>query len=306
MSDETKQPEPSPPSNGERLHIYFLPNLMTAGNLLCGFLALTFIVQVVPDSTGSEGPVFSEADIDKIKNALWLILGAFVFDGLDGRIARLIGKESPFGLQFDSLADIISFGAAPAFLMQRVILHDFNVEIERPDAHPPGGEPMALGQALGLVVASVYLLCGALRLARYNCLSAMPNSGNSREFLGFPIPASAAMVASLTMFLIWLEEKNLPTSSWRWVLLALLVFLSVMMVSEVKYPSFKKLDFRSRRPFIKFVAAVVVVACFVFLWTYLVPIVLPLIFTAYLVYGFVRPRLSRKLRREIEEDFDDE
>jgi len=290
VSDETQQPEPSPPSNGERLHIYFLPNLMTAGNLLCGFLALTFIVQVVPDSTGSEGPVFSEADIDKIKNALWLILGAFVFDGLDGRIARLIGKESPFGLQFDSLADIISFGAAPAFLMQRVILHDFNVEIER----------------LGLVVASVYLLCGALRLARYNCLSAMPNSGNSREFLGFPIPASAAMVASLTMFLIWLEEKNLPTSSWRWVLLALLVFLSVMMVSEVKYPSFKKLDFRSRRPFIKFVAAVVVVACFVFLWTYLVPIVLPLIFTAYLVYGFVRPRLSRKLRREIEEDFDDE
>ena len=290
MSDETQQPEPSPPANGERLHIYFLPNLMTAGNLLCGFLALTFIVQVVPDPTGSEGPVFSATDIEKIKNALWLILGAFVFDGLDGRIARLVGKESPFGLQFDSLADIISFGAAPAFLMQRVILHDFNVVSER----------------LGLVVASVYLLCGALRLARYNCLSAMPDSGNSREFLGFPIPASAAMVASLTMFLIWLEEKNLPTSSWRWVLLALLVFLSVMMVSEVKYPSFKKLDFRSRRPFTKFVAAVVVVACFVFLWKYLVPIVLPLIFTSYLVYGFVRPRLSRKLRREIEEDFDDE
>ena len=281
------------------MHIYFLPNLMTAGNLLCGFLALTFIVQVVPGSEGAGccgsllclcGREFSPADIDNIKNALWLILGAFVFDGLDGRIARLVGKESPFGLQFDSLADIISFGAAPAFLMQRVILHDFNVVSER----------------LGLVVASVYLLCGALRLARYNCLSVMPDSGNSREFLGFPIPASAAMVASLTMFLIWLEEKNLPTSSWRWVLLALLVFLSVMMVSEVKYPSFKKLDFRSRRPFTKFVAAVVVVACFVFLWKYLVPIVLPLIFTSYLVYGFVRPRLSRKLRREIEEDFDDE
>ena len=285
MSDETRQREPSQPANVERLHIYFLPNLMTAGNLLCGFLALTFIVQVVP-----EGPVFSDADVEKIKNALWLILGAFVFDGLDGRIARLIGKESPFGLQFDSLADIISFGAAPAFLMQRVILHDFDVELER----------------LGLVVASVYLLCGALRLARYNCLSAMPDSGDSREFLGFPIPASAAMVASLTMFLVWLEEKNLPTSSWRWVLLAVLVFLSVMMVSEVKYPSFKKLDFRSRRPFTKFVVAVVVIACFVFLWKYLVPIVLPLIFTSYLVYGFVRPRLSRKLRREIEEDFDDE
>ena len=284
MSDEIPQPD-TPPS-GERLRIFFLPNLMTAGNLLCGFLALTFIVQVVPDPTGSEGPVFSEPDIEKIKNALWLIMGAFLFDALDGRIARLIGKESPFGLQFDSLADIISFGAAPAFLMQRVILHDF--------------------ERLGLVVASVYLLCGALRLARYNCLAALPDSGNSQEFLGLPIPASAAMVASLTMFLVWLEEKDLPSSSWRWVLLAVLVFLSVMMVSEVKYPSFKKLDFRSRRPFAKFAGAVVVVACFVFLWQYLVPIVLPLIFTSYLVYGFVRPRLSRKLRREIEEDFDDE
>ena len=286
MSDEIPESLPDTPANGERLRIYLLPNLMTAGNLLCGFLALTFIVQVVPDSTGSEGPVFSLTDIEKIKNALWLILGAFVFDALDGRIARLIGKESPFGLQFDSLADIISFGAAPAFLMQRVILHDF--------------------ETLGLVVASVYLLCGALRLARYNCLSVMPDYGNSREFLGFPIPASAAMVASLTMFLVWLDAENLPTSSWRWVLLVVLVFLSVMMVSEVKYPSFKKLDFRSRRPFAKFVGAVVVVACFVFLWKYLVPIVLPLIFTSYLVYGFVRPRLSRKLRREIEEDFDDE
>ena len=283
MSDEIPESLPDTPANGERLRIYLLPNLMTAGNLLCGFLALTFIVQVVPDPTGSEGPVFSLTDIEKIKNALWLILGAFVFDALDGRIARLIGKESPFGLQFDSLADIISFGAAPAFLMQRVILHDF--------------------ETLGLVVASVYLLCGALRLARYNCLSVMSDSGNSREFLGFPIPASAAMVASLTMFLVWLDAENLPTSSWRWVLLVVLVFLSVMMVSEVKYPSFKKLDFRSRRPFAKFVGAVVVVACFVFLWKYLVPIVLPLIFTSYLVYGFVRPRLSRKLRREIEEDF---
>ena len=286
MSNEIPESLPDTPANGERLRIYLLPNLMTAGNLLCGFLALTFIVQVVPDPTGSEGPVFSLTDIEKIKNALWLILGAFVFDALDGRIARLIGKESPFGLQFDSLADIISFGAAPAFLMQRVILHDF--------------------ETLGLVVASVYLLCGALRLARYNCLSVMPDSGNSREFLGFPIPASAAMVASLTMFLVWLDAENLPTSSWRWVLLVVLVFLSVMMVSEIKYPSFKKLDFRSRRPFAKFVGAVVVVACFVFLWKYLVPIVLPLIFTSYLVYGFVRPRLSRKLRREIEEDFDDE
>ena len=75
---------------GGRLRIFFLPNLMTAGNLLCGFLALAFIVQVAPETTGSEESVFSEVDIGKIRNALWLIMGAFLFDALDGRIARLI------------------------------------------------------------------------------------------------------------------------------------------------------------------------------------------------------------------------
>ena len=93
---------------------------------------------------------------------------------------------------------------------------------------------------------------------------------------------------------------------WRWVLLSVLVFLSVMMVSEVKYPAFKKLDFRTRRPFTKFVVVVTGVACLVVLWEYIVPVVLPVIFTSYLVYGFIRPRLSRKLRREIEEEEFDE
>ncbi len=281
MSDDP--PKTNQANNGgeERLRIYFLPNLMTAGNLLCGFLALWYIVKVTPP-VGTEIPF----DAETIMPALWLILGAFVFDGLDGRIARLIGKESPFGLKFDSLADIISFGAAPAFLMQRVILHEF--------------------ERLGLVVASVYLLCGALRLARYNCLASMPNSGGNKEFLGFPIPASAALVASLTIFFIWLEGKEMTDTVWRWVLLSVLVFLSVMMVSEVKYPTFKTLDFRARRPFTKFVVFVTGIACLVVLWEYIVPVVLPIIFTAYLVYGFIRPKLSRKLRREIEEEEFDE
>ena len=263
--------------NEERLRIYFLPNLMTAGNLLCGFFALWYIVKVTPP-VGTDIPFNAETIIP----ALWLILGAFMFDALDGRIARLIGKESSFGLQFDSLADIISFGAAPAFLMQRVILHEF--------------------QELGLVVASVYLLCGALRLARYNCLAVLPNTSNNKEFLGFPIPASAALVASLTIFFIWLEGKEMTNTMWRWVLLSVLVFLSVMMVSEVKYPTFKTLDFRTRRPFTKFVVCVTGVACLVVLWEYIIPVILPIIFTSYLIYGFIRPKLSRKLRKEIEEE----
>ena len=101
--------------NGDRLKIYFLPNLMTAGNLFCGFLALTKIVEADPQ----------RADFSNIiHHALFLILLACVFDLLDGRVARMGGHESPFGREFDSLADIVSFGAAPAFLVHRVVLAD--------------------------------------------------------------------------------------------------------------------------------------------------------------------------------------
>src|SRR3982751_2351370 len=129
-------------STDEKLKIYFLPNLLTAGNLFCGFVALTKIV---------------EADLAngfwQIEVALGFILLACIFDLFDGRVARMGGVESPFGREFDSLADLISFGVAPAFLVHRVVLKDL-VE----------GYPQ-----LGWFIASVYLLCGAFRLARFNC-----------------------------------------------------------------------------------------------------------------------------------------
>src|SRR5688500_10643645 len=98
-----------------RLKIYFLPNLMTAGNLFCGFLALTKIVEADPNAAN-----FNTV----IRHALFLILLACIFDLLDGRVARMGGAESPFGREFDSLADLISFGAAPAFLVHRIVFRD--------------------------------------------------------------------------------------------------------------------------------------------------------------------------------------
>src|SRR3954454_8560292 len=165
-------PPPSPASEGTdaKLKIYFLPNLLTAGNLFCGFVALTKIVEA--DVSGGK---FAD-----VKWALVFILLACIFDLFDGRGARMGGVESPFGREFDSLADLISFGVAPAFLVHRVVLKDL-VE----------GYPQ-----LGWFIASVYLLCGAFRLARFNCLSAMSNGGSSKEFLGFPIPSAAGLVAS--------------------------------------------------------------------------------------------------------------
>jgi CDP-diacylglycerol--serine O-phosphatidyltransferase len=110
----------------------------------------------------------------------------------------------------------------------------------------------------------------------------------------------------LTYLLLWIEEKGFPESRWRFLLPGLLVFLSVMMISEVKYPSFKALDFRARRTFAKMVVIVVAVGFFVILWEKVLPIAAPTVFSAYLIYGFVRPWLPRKTRREIEEEDDED
>jgi CDP-diacylglycerol--serine O-phosphatidyltransferase len=280
MSTEPRDAKgPAPESPEARIKIYFLPNLLTAGNLFCGFVALTKIVEA-DISTGN---------FHEIQVALGFILLACIFDLFDGRVARMGGVESPFGREFDSLADLISFGAAPAFLVHRVVLKDVFVD------HPEWG----------WFIASIYLICGAFRLARFNCLSAM-GGGSSKEFLGFPIPSAAGMVASLTWFCIWWNEKDFPKSSLRFVLPALLLFLSWMMVSEVKYPSFKRLDLRATRTFTKTLATILFIGSIVIFRENLLVFVLPVFFTCYLIYGFIRPRISRKIRHEIEEEEGDD
>jgi CDP-diacylglycerol--serine O-phosphatidyltransferase len=275
-------PNPAAPEKAEpALRIYFLPNLMTAGNLYCGFVALHKIIdaKVGPPGNG------------EIRTALAFILLACIFDLLDGRLARMGGVESAFGREFDSLADLISFGVAPAFLVHRVVLRQ--VFLEQPE--------------VGWFISAIYLMCGALRLARFNCLAAMSGGGASKEFLGFPIPAAAGLVASLTLFLMWDEDYvNLSTTMWRFLLPGLLLFLSFMMVSEVKYPSFKTLDLRARRTFPKTVIFLLFAGGLFILRGLILPVVLPVIFTLYLLYGFVRPRISRKVRHEIEEEEEDD
>jgi CDP-diacylglycerol--serine O-phosphatidyltransferase len=269
-------PSGSPPA-GTGLKIYFLPNLMTAGNLFCGFVALTKIVEADPEARN-----FALV----IKTALAFILLACIFDLLDGRVARWGGAESPFGREFDSLADLISFGVAPAFLVHRIVLKDVF------SSHPE----------VGWFIASIYLICGALRLARYNCLTAMSGTGGGKEFVGFPIPAAAALVASLTLLLLWIEEDRVKHSLWRYGLPALMLFLSIMMVSEVKYPTFKSLNLRAQRNFTKLVIAALFVGCLLILRERVLYWVLPLLFTLYLLYGFVRPWLPHRTREEIEEE----
>jgi CDP-diacylglycerol--serine O-phosphatidyltransferase len=285
---ERRRPAAASPDTSHtdaRIKIYFLPNVMTGANLFCGFVALTKIVQ-----WNSEGTEYGD-----IKLALLFILLACIFDLLDGRVARMGGAESPFGREFDSLADIISFGVAPAFLVYKIVLRDVFV----------------VHQEIGWFIASIYLLCGAFRLARFNCLAAQAGSGGGKEFLGFPIPAAAGLVASLTLFMIWLNEigwmeERFSRSRWRYVLPVIMVFLSWMMVSEVKYPTFKKLDLRATKTFTKTLLAVLFIGGVVILRDKILSWVLPLFFTTYLLYGFVRPRISRRMRYEIEDEEEDD
>jgi CDP-diacylglycerol--serine O-phosphatidyltransferase len=276
-------PSNSPETDAAKLKIYFLPNLLTAANLFCGFVALTRIVGVREIEAGN---------LDHIREAIGFILLACIFDLFDGRVARMGGRESPFGREFDSLADLISFGVAPAFLVHRVVLRD--VFENRPE--------------IGWFIASIYLICGAFRLARFNCLAAMAGGGGGREFLGFPIPSAAGLVVSLTWLLMWFYDngKDFAQSWWKWLLPVLMLFLSAMMVSEVKYPTFKSLDLRATRTFTKTLIGILFIGLVIVTELKILIFVLPVFFTGYLVYGFIRPRISRKMRAEIEEEDEEE
>ena len=264
-----------------KLKIYFLPNLLTAANLFCGFVALTKIVGV--DRADLELGNFTQ-----IRAALFFILLACIFDLFDGRVARMGGRESPFGREFDSLADLISFGVAPAFLVHRMVLRD--VFEKRPE--------------IGWFISSIYLICGAFRLARFNCLATMSGTGGGKEFLGFPIPSAAGLVASLTLLLMWFYDngKDFTVSRWKYALPVLMLFLSWMMVSEVRYPTFKSLDLRATRTFTRTLIAIMILGGVVITQGMVLIFVLPVLFTGYLIYGFVRPRISRKMRHDIEEE----
>ena len=208
-----------------------------------------------------------------ISQAIWCILGAFVFDFLDGRLARLGGHESAFGREFDSLADIVSFGLAPALMVYRVVFKEF---------------PHACW-----IIAFVYLACGALRLARFNSAAAKHDGPNHQNtFTGFPIPAAAGLIASITLFLLWLAEGEHHLGNWRFVLPPLLLFLSFMMFSRFQYPSFKAINWKTTKSIPRFliISLVLVITAMNYEW---MPAVL---FLAYLLYGVLRPWLSREWR----------
>lgn len=252
-------------ANGEP-KIYVLPTLMTVGNLLCGYVA---ILQIF------DGRM--ESNMLHYHYAILAILLACVFDALDGRVARMGGQESPFGRELDSLADIVSFGLAPSLLVYDIVLKDVDYRI-------------------GWPISALYLACGALRLARFNCIAASDVKSSNTNFKGCPIPAAAGVIASLTLMLIWLEGENRAIGPMKYVLVGLMLLLSFLMVSSLEYPSFKSVNWRTRRPLHVVLGVIIVIVITVMNWQWM-PAVL---FVSYLLYGLVRPWVSRRWRHEIE------
>lgn len=248
LIDESYEP-PLDPSVASR--IYFLPNLMTAGNLFCGFSACLRCIEANYAMRGMEG--LPAAAITDFKWAVTYIFLAMGFDALDGRLARMGGRESLFGAEFDSLADIVSFGLAPALLVYFLILS------------PTQGEPELLG--LGGLLGFIYLLAAAVRLARFNVIThpllQKPRVKTNMDFVGLPVPAAAGTMAALVLFLLNLAEHDRELHRWALALPPLLLLIAVLMVSTVRYPSGKQIDLRTRTRLTTWILLVAVAAAVV-------------------------------------------
>jgi len=217
--------------------IYFLPNLMTAGNLFCGFMAIVQCIQARLAETTVGGVYLGYTNADHYRHAVWFIFGAAGFDALDGRLARLGGRESLFGAEFDSLADVVSFGMAPTLLMFYQILSPTTGNYE-------------WFRNIGWFIGFIYLLCAAMRLARFNVITnpllRPAAKDSSKDFVGLPVPAAASTVASLVLFLLKLQEMDRSMKSWALTLPFLMLLVAFLMMSTVRYPSGKQVDMQTK------------------------------------------------------------
>lgn len=196
----------------KRKSVYLLPNLLTSASLFCGFYSMV-------------------ATIDRrfVYAAIAVFLSA-VFDALDGRVARMTGSTSRFGVEYDSLSDVIAFGVAPGLLVYMWALKGYG--------------------RFGWLAAFLFVACGALRLARFNI---QVDTIQKKYFLGLPIPAAASCIAASVLF----SSKIGGYGEWRHVVMPIMVYaLAFLMVSDIRYFSLKDLTYLKTKPFKSSVAAV--------------------------------------------------
>lgn len=255
--------------SGEASHIYLLPNSLTAGNLFFGFLAILKCIQANYETDQS---IVTE----HYTHAVWFILFSVICDALDGRVARLGGRESLFGKEFDSIADVISFGLAPALMMIFLVLS-------------PTVETYPVFLQISWLIGFVYLLCAGVRLARFNVLThpMLPPAEQlkgTKDFLGLPVPAAAGMIASLVLAITSLDTPNFDSRSLALLIPPLMLAIAYLMISNIPYPSFKDVDWQTQTKFRSFIALILGLGTAFFFKEFFFVI----IFLAYISYGPVR------------------
>lgn len=268
--------KPEVTKNGRlRRGVYVLPSLFTVGTLVCGYFAILSTLKGTQMLAAGIGATLSLVAFDNAAKAIgWAIL----FDGLDGRIARLTNSSSNFGREFDSLADVITFGVAPAFLAYAWGIRALE-EVY-------GTQALQHLRQIGWIATFAFVICGAARLARFNIDSPKATS-DRRYFVGLPIPASAGVIAALVH---WWKD---PVNDWVFgvVWLAVVAVLAFLMVSRVRYYSFKALDLRRRRPYV----AIIIIGLIVWaIWAFSEQVLLTIALT-YALSGPIE-RLTSKLR----------
>jgi CDP-diacylglycerol---serine O-phosphatidyltransferase len=265
--DPIGHPEERPRRFANHRHrrgIYILPGIFTVANLLCGYYAVLATLEGAP------------SDLDNATRAIGV---AILFDSLDGRVARAMGTNSEFGKQFDSLADVVSFGIAPAFLAY--------VWGVRSMAATDAPAALHLTQ-LGWLIGFFFVVCCAWRLARFNIQGMAP--GNSRFFAGMPTPAAAGMICAVIHFEVYPIQNVKLSLLW----LAMVVALGLLMSSSLRYYSFKDIQWTRRQPSL----AVVLIALLIGAAVYLSRPTLLAVATIYSAHGVVL-QLVRTVRHRL-------
>jgi len=225
-------------------HVYLLPNLFTTGNLFCGVYAILLALNGRPAS------------------GAWFILAAIFFDFLDGHVARIKNAVSRFGLEYDSLADLVSFGLAPIVTAYLLFLRHMG------------------HTGVGLIF--IYTACIALRLARFNTIK--PTAEKS-DFIGLPSPAAGGTIAAMIIFI----QAN-PSSNWIYIVPIVTLFLSLFMVSSFRYPSLKIINLWKKSPFLNLVLIVI----FFGIALFHLQLFLLISFFAYTLSGVLIPRSLKR------------
>lgn len=231
MEAASKQHGVKQPKKG----VYLLPNTLTLCGMFCGFFAIMSSIN------------------DNFVYAAWAIILANIFDGLDGWIARLTNTSTRFGVELDSLSDLVAFGVAPSVMMYKWALMPFG--------------------RLGWAAAFLFVACGALRLARFNVQT---GSTGSKAFKGMPIPGAASIISSVVIF-YYVYWDGIPGKHVIYPVFT--IFLALLMVSTLRYHGLKEVDFKEKKPFWMLIVFVMILfvmlihpstAIFVFAMAYLI------------------------------------